>query len=578
MNDVTGSEVVSTAERNRMLRRLIELGIALSSERDHNRLLELILLETKRIANADGGTLYLMSDDEQALSFAILRNDTLDVAMGGTTGVAIPFPPLALYDAEGTPNYTNVATAVALNKMTVNIPNAYETETFDFSGTIKFDQSTGYKSMSFLTVPLLNKQDSVIGVLQLINARAEDGTVIPFSPDIQPIIEALTSQAAVALDNEMLFQGQRKLLDSFIELIAGAIDQKSAYTGGHCQRVPALTEMLAKAACASDDPPFADFDLDHDGWYELHLAGWLHDCGKVTTPEYVVDKATKLETIYNRIHEIRMRFEVLRRDAEIECLKAKLAGEGDPATLDAAFESRCRQLEEEFAFLASCNVGGEFLEEEAIARIREIGSQGWTRYFDRSLGLSWEESARLDSSVDYAGPAEECLLDDRPDHKTAEYDLGEIYNLSISRGTLTAEERKKINDHIVVTIDMLNQLPFPKQMRRVPEYAGGHHEKMDGTGYPNGLKREEMSLPARMMAIADIFEALTSADRPYKKAKKLSECVRIMGFMRNDNHIDPDLFDLFLKSGVWREYADTFLAPEQIDEIDIEDYLSEKGG
>ena len=228
MNDVSDSDMVSTDERNRMLRRLIELGIALSSERDHNRLLELILLETKRIANADGGTLYLMADDERSLSFAILRNDTLDVAMGGTTGVAVPFPPLQLYDAEGTPNYTNVATAVALNKMTVNIPNAYETETFDFSGTIKFDQSTGYRSMSFLTVPLLNKQDSVIGVLQLINARAPDGTVIPFSPDIQPIIEALTSQAAVALDNEMLFQGQRKLLDAFIELIAGAIDQKSA--------------------------------------------------------------------------------------------------------------------------------------------------------------------------------------------------------------------------------------------------------------------------------------------------------------------------------------------------------------
>ena len=456
--------------------------------------------------------------------------------------------------------------------MTVNIPNAYETETFDFSGTIKFDKSTGYRSTSFLTVPLLNKQESVIGVLQLINARTKDGEVVPFSPQMQPIIEALTSQAAVALDNEMLLQGQRLLLDSFIELIAGAIDQKSAYTGGHCQRVP----MLAKAACESDTPPFRDFDLDADGWYELHLAGWLHDCGKVTTPEYVVDKATKLETIYNRIHEIRMRFEVLRRDAEIECLKAKLAGDGDPAELDAQFEARCRKLEEDFAFLAACNVGGEFLEEEAIERIKLIGGQSWTRYFDRSLGLSWEEAERLDKPQNYAEQREERLLEDRSDHKTGEYDLGEIYNLSISRGTLTEEERTKINDHIVVTIDMLNQLPFPKQLRNVPEYAGGHHEKMDGTGYPKGLTRDEMSLPARMMAIADIFEALTSADRPYKKAKKLSECIRIMGFMRNDNHIDPELFDLSLTAGVWRDYADNVLAPEQIDEVDINDYLSEQ--
>jgi len=576
MNDIQSEvETVSAEERNRMLRRLIELGIALSSERDHNKLLELILLETKRIANADGGTLYLMSDDDRSLSFEILRNDTLNIAMGGTTGVDITFPPLALYDDEETPNYTSVATAVALNKMTVNIPNAYETETFDFSGTIKFDESTGYRSMSFLTVPLLNKQDSVIGVLQLINARTEDNEVVPFSPEIQPIIEALTSQAAVALDNEMLLQGQRLLLDSFIELIAGAIDQKSAYTGGHCQRVPMLTEMLAKAACQSDAPSFRGFDLDEDGWYELHLAGWLHDCGKVTTPEYVVDKATKLETIYNRIHEIRMRFEVLRRDAEIECLKAKLAGEGDPADLDAAFEARCRELEEDFAFLAASNVGGEFLEEEAIERIRVIGKQPWTRHFDRSIGLSWEEAERLDKTEDYAAVKEERLLEDRYDHKTGEYDLGEIYNLAISRGTLTHEERTKINDHIVVTIDMLNQLPFPKQLKNVPEYAGGHHEKMDGTGYPKGLTQDQMSLPARMMAIADIFEALTSADRPYKKAKRLSECIRIMGFMRNDNHIDPELFDLFLTSGVWREYAENVLVPEQIDEIDINDYLSD---
>lgn len=577
MNDIVDQEPFAADERNRTLRRLIELGIALTSERDHNRLLELILLETKRIANADGGTLYLMTDDDQGLSFQIMRNDTLKIAMGGTTGVEIPFPPLSLYDEEGIPNYTNVSTAVALNKMAVNIPNAYETETFDFSGTIKFDESTGYRSMSFLTVPLLNKQESVIGVLQLINARTADGEVVPFSPDIQPIIEALTSQAAVALDNEMLFQGQRKLLDSFIELIAGAIDQKSAYTGGHCQRVPALTQMLAKAACASDDPPFAEFDLDEDGWYELHLAGWLHDCGKVTTPEYVVDKATKLETIYDRIHEVRMRFEVLRRDAEIECLKAKLAGYGDHAALDAAFEQRCRQLEEQFAFIAASNVGGEFMEDEDVERIREIGEQTWARYFDRSLGLSWEEAKRLGDAKDHGKPVEERLLDDRQDHKTTDYDLGEIYNLSINRGTLTEEERKKINDHIVVTIDMLNQLPFPKQLKNVPEYAGGHHEKMDGTGYPKGLTRDQMSLPARMMAIADIFEALTSADRPYKKAKKLSECVRIMGFMRNDDHIDPELFDLFLTSGVWREYADTFLDPEQVDEIDINDYLSTAG-
>ena len=564
----------SAADRDSMFQRLIDIGISLSSERDHNRLLETILIEAKRIANADGGTLYLMSDDEQTLGFAIVRNDTLDIGMGGTTGIPIPFGPLALYGEDGNPNYNNVATAVALNRMTVNIPNAYESKTFDFSGTHAFDESMGYRSQSFLTIPLMSNDDSVIGVIQLINARSRSGEVMPFAAELQPIIEALCSQAAVALVNEMLIRGQRALLDAFIELMAGAVDAKSAYTGGHCQRVPQLTKMLAQAACESDAAEFRDFNLNEDEWYELHLAAWLHDCGKVTTPEFVVDKATKLETIYNRIHEIRTRFEVLRRDAEIECLKAKLAGEGDPAELDAAFEARCRELDEEFAFVAESNMGGEFFAPEGAERLRAIGERTWMCHFDHTRGLSWEEQARLGKVAASEAPEPARLLEDRHDHKTPEYDQGELYNLSIARGTLTEEERKKINDHIVVTIDMLEQLPFPKALRRVPEYAGGHHEKMDGTGYPRGLTREQMSLPARMMAIADIFEALTAADRPYKKAKKLSECMRIMGFMRNDNHIDPELFDLFLTSGVWREYAEMFLHPDQLDDIDIQDYMS----
>ncbi len=557
--------------RDRSFQRLIEVGIALSSERDYNRLLEMILLESKRVARADGGTLYLLADGEKALNFVILHNDSLNIDMGGTTGVPITFDPLQLYQPDGTPNYANVATAVALNRVSVNISDIYQSKIFDFSGTYAFDKNTGYRSRSFLTIPLVNRQGSLLGVLQLINARDDNGDVIPFSPELQPIVEALSSQAAIALDNEMLIQGQRALLDSFIELMAGAVDAKSAYTGGHCQRVPELTKMIAKAACNSDAPAFRDFDLNQDEWYELHLAGWLHDCGKVVTPEFVIDKASKLETIYNRIHEIRTRFEVLRRDAEIECLKAKLAGDGDGEALDAAFASQCQRLEEEFAFIAASNLGAEFFDDKSVDRLRRIGERTWLPHFDRTIGLSWEERSRLGGLPAQNGPVR--LLDDRPDHILTEYNLGEIYNLSVSRGTLTAEERKKINDHIVVTIDMLNQLPFPKKLRRVPEYAGGHHEKMDGTGYPKGLRRDEMSLPARMMAVADIFEALTAADRPYKKAKMLSDCLRIMSIMRDDDHIDPDLFALFLRAGIWREYAEQFLDPAQIDAVDIEDYL-----
>jgi hypothetical protein len=378
------------SDRESLFQRLIEMGIALSSERDNDRLMEMILLEAKDMSNADGGTLYLMDEEENGLRFAIMRNDSLKIAMGGTTGIDIPFPPLLLSDPDtGEGNYANIATAVALRKESINIPDAYDAEEFDFSGTKAFDSRTGYRSMSFFNVPLINKSNSVIGVLQLINSRDHTGKVVPFTEEMQPIIEALASQAAVALENSNLVQQQRELLESFIELIASAIDAKSPYTGGHCSRVPEITKMLAEAACDIDHGPYKDFELTEEQWYELHLAAWLHDCGKVTTPEYVVDKATKLETICDRIHEIRTRFEVVRRDAEIEYLRKSMEPGADEPALKARFEETCKELEEEFAFIAECNIGGEFMADEKMDRVREISARTWMRHFDNTLGVSW---------------------------------------------------------------------------------------------------------------------------------------------------------------------------------------------
>jgi len=577
--------------------RLIEVGIALSAERDTNRLMEKILLEAKDLSNADGGTLYLRTEDNN-LKFEIMRTDSLKIALGGTTGKVITFPPVRLRDpATGKENRSNVASCAALTGKSINIPDAYQAKDFDFSGTRKFDQGTGYRSKSFLTVPMKNSQGEIIGVLQLLNALdRKTGEVIPFGDDIQPLIEALASQAAVALDNKQLLDAQKLLLDSFIELIASAIDAKSPYTGGHCQRVPELTKMLTKAACDVKQGPFADFTLNEEEWYELHISAWLHDCGKVTTPEYVVDKATKLETIYDRIHEVRTRFEVVKRDAEIAYLKALLEGKEDPEKLRARLGERLKKLDDDFAFIAQSNVGGEFMAPEKIDRVKEIAKIQWQRTLDDRIGIAHEEKKRKDRVPPPKLPVVESLLSDREDHiiyrEEAEpaaaadnqfgfkldvpqhkFNLGEVYNLCIARGTLTAEERFKINDHIVQTIIMLGQLPFPKHLKRVPEYAGGHHEKMDGTGYPKKLNKNDMSIPARIMAIADIFEALTAADRPYKAPKKLSESIKIMSFMKKDAHIDPDLFELFLTSGVYKDYADRFLDPSQIDDVDISQYV-----
>ncbi len=390
-----------------------------------------------------------------------------------------------------------------------------------------------------------------------------------------------------------LQEAQKKLLDSFIELIAGAIDAKSKYTGGHCNRVPILANMLGKAASESGEGIFEDFQLSERDAHELNIAAWLHDCGKVVTPEYVVDKATKLETIYNRIHEIRNRFEIIHRDLTIESLQRIIAGE-EKASVEQWLAEEHAKLQEEFAFIAKANVGGEFMRDEDQQRVRDIGKREWTRYFDDRLGLSSEE-LRLIGDEAAETPARETLLADKPRHiiprehfdydeyermgfkmpvPDALYNRGEIFNLTIAKGTLTYEERFKINEHMVMTIKMLEQLPFPDHLKNVPLYAGAHHETMIGTGYPRQLTKDDMPIPSRIMAIADVFEALTAADRPYKDAKTLSMSIKIMSFMVKDQHLDRDIFELFLKSGVYKQYAEAYLKPEQIDEVDIDQYLS----
>jgi len=579
-------------------KRLIEIGIALSAERSNARLMERILLEAKDMCNADGGTLYLNTEENQ-LRFTIMRTDSLGIAMGGTTGKEIPIPPLNLCDPEtGKPNVKNIAAYTANEKHLTNIPDAYDSTKFDFSGAKAFDKANDYRTTSVLAVPLLNNNQDVIGVLQLLNAQdKETGEVIPFDEQIVPLIEALTSQAAVALENALLLEAQKKLFRSFINLISSAIDAKSPYTGGHCQRVPELTMMMVDAATEVTTGPFADYSLTPEKREEIEIAAALHDCGKVTTPEYVVDKATKLETIYNRLHEIRTRFEVVKRDVEIDYLNQIIEG-GDKDALMATRDEKLAKLDDDYAFIAETNMGGEFMAPERIERVKEIATQTWTRTLDDRMGVSYEEAVRYKRTEPKPLPVQENLLSDREDHimyreegETAlyekgneygfllyvpehQYNMGEVYNLCIARGTLTAEERFKINDHIVQTIIMLNQLPFPKHLQNVSEIAGGHHEKMDSTGYSMKLKREEMGLEARIMAIADIFEALTAADRPYKEPKPLSACIKIMSFMKKDAHIDAELFDLFLTSGVYKKYAERFIGSNQLDDVDISEYLS----
>ncbi|RBA25536.1 HD domain-containing phosphohydrolase [Herminiimonas fonticola] len=566
------TEVNSLAETmdvmKNTIRKFISITHAVAAETDFEKLLPMLLNETIAAGGAQSGALYLVDGDkllpctavscvgeEVSRSLQTLRMDALPALL---------------------------RTALDRQQAQDDMMNADEIEAAGLNALCEKADAAW-----MVAVPLFNRQHELLGLMLLKRKTRIDATQLAF-------VGALSDSASSSMETRGLIHEQKALFEAFIQLIAGAIDAKSPYTGGHCARVPELTKMLARAACIQDSGPYADFDLSKDEWEAVHVAAWLHDCGKVTTPEYVVDKATKLETIYDRIHEVRMRFEVLKRDAEIDCLRAIASGENKDIA-EGKLAEKLRELDEEFAFIATCNEGGEFMAPERVERLQKIAERTWLRTLDDALGISYEEKRRKSGTPVTPLPVTESLLADKPEHlferraqdkiaadnkwnfrmKVPEllYNRGEVYNLSVSRGTLSEEERYKINEHMIQTVIMLSQLPFPRHLRHVPEIAGGHHEKMNGTGYPKMLKKEDMSPVARMMAIADIFEALTAADRPYKKGKTLSEALKIMSFMSKDQHIDDELFELFLRSGVYMEYAQCYMAAEQIDEVDINTYL-----
>ncbi|MTI42070.1 HD domain-containing protein [Roseibium hamelinense] len=545
------------------IRQFLAINRAISDETDFARLLQTLLNSMGDIVGSSQGAVYLMSADETALEPA--------AAMG------VPFETLARQPLDGLPNVLHEAVA----REDVCTPRVTG-EALAVCGGDPEDADNPERHA--VVVPLFNRNDAMIGIMTLVSE--EKG-----NPSLTRFVDALSRSAAIALETRQLIASQKALFQAFIRMIADAIDAKSPYTGGHCARVPELTKMLAEAAHDTDTGPFADLKLTEDDREAIHIAAWLHDCGKVTTPEYVVDKATKLETLYDRIHEIRMRFEVLKRDAWIAYWKGVADG-GDGEALAKKRDLELETLDADFAFVAECNEGGEFMSDERIERLQDIAAKTWSRTLSDRVGISHEEATRKAAAPEPDLPVDEPLLADRREHILKRrpedlfapdnpwgfrldqpehlYNRGELYNLSVARGTLTPEERYKINDHIVQTIIMLSRLPFPHHLRQVPELAGGHHEKIDGSGHPKRLTGAEMTPVARMMAIADIFEALTAADRPYKKGKTLSEALKIMGFMVKDGHIDADLYDLFLTSGVWRDYAERFMKPEQIDEVDID--------
>lgn len=518
--------------------RLTEIGLALSGETRLERLLEMIVDEARILTKADAGTLYVVDKDNRRLEFSILQNDTMNVRMGGSSGNEITLPPVPLYGPGNKPNKANVSSYCALTGETVNIADVYEAEGFDFTGPRKYDAATGYRSKSMLVIALKNHEQDIIGVLQLLNALDDHNEVIEFSENVVDIIGSLASQAAIALTNAQLIQGLKDLLYSVIQSIAAAIDAKSPYTNGHIERVVTLTMMIAEKINSLDDGVYGDVHFTDDEMEELKLAAWMHDVGKISIPEHVVDKSTKLETIFDRSELVDARFRLIAETIKnrqlqetVEALKRGAANE-EIMEIESRYAGVLAGMEEDREFVLSCNIPKEFMSDERIERIEAIAAR---TYESNGQIFNW-------------------LTED------------EVRNLCIRKGTLTSEERKVIESHAAITFEMLSRLPFPKRLARVPEYAAGHHEKLDGSGYPKGLDEEQLPLQARIMAVADIFEALTAKDRPYKKPMKLAQAIKILGFMVKDRHIDPDVCRLFIDSGLHMEYAGKELSPTQLED------------
>ena len=576
---------------------MLQIATAISGALNLPALLRQILSSSRDLTLSDAGSIYLVEDakGEKRLWFTAFQNSSL---AAGDTGIDA-----SLLDVRFPITPERLVGWTALHGEVLNLSDVYAIPADrPYRFDAELDRRMGYRAVSMLVVPLRTMAGEVVGVMQLINRKREAGSVLtpetaaalvrPYDAGDQQLIEALAALAAVCVERTQALEGQQRQIDSMIALLAGAIDARSSHTGRHCSRVPELALLLAEAAEATEEGPLAPFRFKGEAERrEFRTAAWLHDCGKIVTPEAVVEKATKLDAPVNRLHEIRTRFEVLLRDGRIARLEGLLAG-GDPDALDQEYARLEQELQADFACVARCNLGSEGTDPEDLAQLRRLAERTWWRHFDDRLGLGWEEQTRY-SGPQPPLPALEFLLSDAPHHRIPRppeqvpearwgfnlavpellYNRGELYNLSVARGTLTPEEIYKIREHMIHTIVMLESMAFPPSMARVAEIAGGHHETLDGRGYPRGLGAEQLSIPARILAIADIFEALTAADRPYKQGMPLSQSLAILAGLRDRGRIDADLFELFLRSGVYLTYAERFMAAAQIDAVDLDALL-----
>ncbi len=539
LTSVVSEVKVYAEDQIKRINQLVQIGIALSSEKDTSKILEMIVDEARSLCNADAGTLYIIDKVHQRLRFKIVQNDSLNIRIGGVSGSEMTFPDIPLYKENGEPNHSNVSTYVALTGESITIPDVYEAEGFDFTGPRNFDQATGYRSKSMFVIALENHANEIIGVLQLLNAQDRmSHEIIPFSDKRVMLVTSLASQAAVTLTKNELIHNLNELFYAFLKSIAVFVDKKSRYTSEHIRRVVELTSLIASQINTAQEGPFKDVNFDEAQLDELNMAAWMHDIGKVTTPEYVLDKSSRLETIFDRMELIETRYHLiaqLMRNNYLHHLN-ELLGDGRPTgaereQLKAEFDREIPLLKDELLFIRKCNYNPARMQTDDIRRLEQIAQKTY-------------------------------LVDNEPRPYLTQ---DELKNLSVPDGNLTGEERYIIKNHVTMSRKILDQLPFPKNLAHVAEYAGSHHERLDGSGYPQGLSADQLPLQSRILAIADIFEALTAQNRPYRRPMKLSEALRVLDVLKTEGKIDPAIVDLLTENEIFRGYAEKELKPEQID-------------
>ena len=505
--------------------KIMDVNLELSSELDKDKLFEMILSLTRELTNCEAGTLYIMSKDKKYLDFKVIQNDPMKISMGGKKE-QISWDSLDLYLEDGSENKSMVAAVSAHEQRIINIEDTYNCTQYNFEGTKRFDKNTGYVSKSMLVIPLVNHEDDVIGVLQLINKKKNSDKIIPFNQNDETVLRALASQAAMALTNTQLISSLEDFLNAFVTTIAHAIDAKSKHTKNHIGKVAKISKLIAKAI-HEDNTLYKDVQYSKNDFRKIELAAWMHDVGKISMPEQIIDKATKLEGLIDRIQFVTQRFEILKRDLEILFLTNKINEE--------QYNESLEQLDDDLQFLKEINIGSEFLDDSKIERVHSIS--------EYTIVLNGKKTPFLSED--------------------------EVEKLTIRKGTLTQEEKDIMNNHADLSYKMLSALPFPKKYQGILDIAANHHEKLNGKGYPRGLSDEDLTLEDRIMILADIFEALTANDRPYKDGKKLSEVFNILSKMVKANEIDGNLLRFFFESDVLKEYIRDELSAKQIDNCEL---------